>query len=84
MKVFKLVTIPERQEPQVDRIVCDLCGTDYEERIGYAFDEITIERSIGTRYPEGGSRKDTAFDVCGLALQQSSFLGWRAKARSLE
>lgn len=51
----------------VDRTTCDLCGDAIVEA-AYVINETTIERRLGTGYPEGGDVETVSVDMCVLCF----------------
>jgi hypothetical protein len=63
--------LPVKPTRTIETIACDLCpavcakGTDEWNSDGsYEHDEVQIQTTHRTRYPEGGSQKGMAFDCC--------------------
>jgi hypothetical protein len=73
MKVYKTVTIPQRQDEQLVNLTCDICGkVSFDEenwRDGESnkdIDTVTIERKEGyeLRYDIGGNYTKYTLDLC--------------------
>jgi hypothetical protein len=64
--------VPARTETRVVKTTCDLCGKDVAAGLDhYEVDEVTVECSVGTRYPEGTDLDMTIFDLCGACFRDS-------------
>lgn len=55
---------PEREVEVDDGTVCDMCGDLLKDHGAWQREEVTIEASEGTVYPEGGSLTITSIDLC--------------------
>jgi len=58
----------------VDRTTCDLCGDTIVEA-AYQVNETTIERRLGTSYPESGEVETVSVDMC-VACFDSKLVPW--------
>ena len=63
MKKYKAVKVPARIAKEVVKVICDLCGEAIEDK-GFSADKVTVEKTEGTSFPEGGCATITSFDVC--------------------
>ena len=50
------------------KVTCDLCG-ERIVNIAYDVDDVTIERDLGTRYPEGSHGSTFRVDMCGKCFE---------------
>ena len=64
MRHTKTVVVPAREETVVDRVTCDFCAGVIVRRGGYDFSEVTIQSSVGSRYPDAGDGITTTIDCC--------------------
>ena len=73
MRTYKEITIPARTELRLTKIVCG-CGAERDPRLasGWAnrpshehnMDEITVQREVGSQYPEYLKTMVTKYDLC--------------------
>lgn len=67
-------TTPAREYEVIEKLTCSLCGREAprpfdNERARWAnstydIDSVTIERSTGCSFPEGGNKEVVGYDVC--------------------
>lgn len=78
---YKDVVVPAFTRQQAMDLACDMCGEQSPTgpsgaadgnwtNSSYEFDRITIQRSEGTSFPEGGSRTTTSYDCCPTCWQK--------------
>ena len=63
MRKTRTEIVPATTREVVDSIHCDLCGAEIMH-FGSSYDEITVQRSVGYRYPDCASSETTSYDVC--------------------
>ena len=63
MKHTKTVNIPATTKQVFDYAACDFCGEKLKSN-GFEYDEITILRHSGVRYPGCHTSEKTEFDCC--------------------
>jgi len=68
MKHMKTEVVPAATREVVDRVTCDLCGSDIVSG-NYDADEVVVAHKTGNNYPESGSGKETSVDLCGKCFQ---------------
>jgi hypothetical protein len=60
----KTVDVRATTKQVEDRVTCDFCGATLKRRDEFDFDKVTIERSVGSIYPDAGHGVDTTIDCC--------------------
>lgn len=75
-KEYKTIEIPNTTRTTLDKVICDVCGAEtggdsnWAKSNYYKFDEVTIERRYGERYPEGSSTTEQEYDICPECFEQ--------------
>ena len=69
MKHYKNKLIPEHEEKRLDKTTCDICGKNIKSK-GFDVDDVCIERTIGSNYPESGLGKEFRLDICGACFDE--------------
>jgi hypothetical protein len=64
MKHMKTVDVPATTRQVLDHTTCDFCGQKLPSGEHFEYDEVTILRNKGERYPEYWTSEKTAFDCC--------------------
>ena len=73
MDHYKETVVPQRVEKRLTHTTCDMCDADVDECVDnfiYGVDEVTIERSVGSRYPEGTNLEEYKVDLCGKCFAE--------------
>lgn len=69
MKHMKTVQIPACEELVIDKVTCDLCGSEVDAR-GYNVDEVEILHRTGKDYPGDSGGEETSVDMCGKCFDE--------------
>ena len=64
MKHYTTKVVPEHTENRLDSVTCDFCGKKIEFE-PYKLDDVTIDRNVGDRFPEGSRGVKESVDMCG-------------------
>lgn len=56
--------IPETTKIVVEKVTCDLCGSEIAPK-GYNIDEIIVSHVTGCSTPDGGYGDRIEYDLCG-------------------
>jgi hypothetical protein len=69
MKHMRTEQIPATTREVVDKVTCDLCGTEINCRGGDA-EEVEVKHRTGFSYPEGGAGEEVSVDLCGKCFDE--------------
>ena len=71
MEHFKTEIVPAQPAKEVqkyDKTTCDLCNEQIKEH-NFDYDEVSISRKIGSRYPDSGTCNEVKVDMCGKCFE---------------
>ena len=63
MRTYNTITIPARDIQRLVKSFCDLCKKEIVEEM-YDINDATVEKVIGSSYPDCGEKETTSYDVC--------------------
>ncbi len=67
MKQMKTIEVPATTIEVVDRIMCDLCGTEIKTK-SFVVDEVEVHHRTGTADMDGGEGEELCVDICGYCF----------------